>query len=625
MVSSAMTAPDIFTLSGCNAHTLSASLGDGLSIELPYFIPMEWVDGLSGSLTPDGKIATVWLAELNRLLTTSPNISASIPIVVYASFTEIEMMGMCSFSKEPGVIKELQKKNNDGINAKTVVSGVSQVVRALPVIGPIWGAIATIINTFAGDLAKPVNDAAPQLITATATPDSALCHGITQADEVSMYSQALVSQSKTFNGMLTSHITLNELARKPMLHLQYKFDGTNTSFALTATPQIKDYSDFRNMDWLWAISLAFRYWKGSIKYLIHFVLPSFQSFRAQITILDQLGVAVVSTGDLMNKIVNVQGETWVEVNVPYLRPVLWVVPAAEVPASAAVPKLVITQLTPIVGSSLPATPVCYINVYRAGGEDTAFRVLQHADDLISPEKEVVSQSLEVRFRKPFDGLVAGSNQSIEKGYVAPEIACSVSDCLKRASFTLSSSSTFSDTTAPFNFPPGTGNVNYGSIGLEPFQYFAAMFMFWRGSRIIRHYQTATIWGVQDRNKSLNWGDGAALHFPAGSAGTTFREALSVDYRSIYPYIPVFQPGIIIDYNSMVTVSMGPTVLPPFAEPVNSATIGGLTNISIAGGDDFMLIHPVPFFPVKFYPAITPEQQRVEAKMSIDKKPSSKQY
>jgi len=104
---------------------MSASTKDNLSIELPYWCPMEWVDIIGGSLVSDGRICTVWLSELNRLLTTSPSISASIPMVVYASFTEIEMMGATSTSKDPGVIKELQSKNKDGINAKTVVSGIS--------------------------------------------------------------------------------------------------------------------------------------------------------------------------------------------------------------------------------------------------------------------------------------------------------------------------------------------------------------------------------------------------------------------------------------------------------------------------------------------------------------------
>lgn len=608
-VSTAMAHPDLFTLSGCNAHTMSASTKDNLSIELPYWCPMEWVDNLGGALTPDGRICTVWLSELNRLLTTSPSISASIPMVVYASFTEIEMMGATSTSKDPGVIKELQNKNQNGINAKTVVSGISQVVRALPVIGPIWGAVATIINTFAGDLAKPVNDAVAQPVVSSASSDYALCHGITYADEVSMYSQALISQSMRFNGMLTSHMTLNELARKPMLHAQFKFDGTITAYALECSPQRSNYGDFRNIDWLWAVSLAFRYWKGAIKYSIHFVLPSFMSFKCQITQQDQLLLPITSTGDLMNKIIDVAGETWVDVEVPFLRPTIWVDPYLEGQAVfGACPQVNIVQLTAIVGSSLPATPVCYINVYRAGGEDTAFRGLQNAAHGLG-DIEAESTSLELRFTKPFPAMCESANQSIEKGYIANEIAATVSDCLKRASLTITGLAIgANDYSAPFNFPAGAGNINYSLIGLEPYQYFSSMFLFWRGSRIIRHSQATDFWGVKGATTTLNWGDGAAFYFPLGTAGVTNREGLCVNYTSIYPYIPVGQPAVTVDLYNYGPASQGPSVDLPLAKQVIGTNLSTASGIVVSAGDDFMLIHPVPFFPSKFYPTVSRQRE-----------------
>lgn len=605
-VSTAISTPDLFTLSGCNAHILSATTKDNLSIELPYFNPMEWVDILGGKLTPDGRVATGWLSELNTLLTTSSAISASIPMNVYASFTEIEMMGFSSHSKDPGVIKELQNKNQNGINAKTVVSGVSQIVRALPVVGPIWGAIATILNTFSGDLAKPVNDRVATPMYIPASSDSALCHGVALADEVSMYSQALISQTRSLNGMCTSHMTLNELARKPMLHLQYKFDGTNTSFGLTTTPQYQNYSDQRNIDWLWAISYAFKYWKGSIKYLIHFVLPSFQSFRAQITLLDQLNITPDSTGDLMNKIIDVAGETWIEVSVPFLRSTIWTDPYLESQATAgSCPVLQITQLTPIVGSSLPSTPVCYINVFRAGGEDTAFRCLQNAGHAV-PITMNNHCSLETKFKSTFDPIFPGAKQSIEKGYIAPEIAATVSDCLKRASATVFTSGGTIDNSAPFNFPAGTGNINYIHAGLEPYQYFSSMFMFWRGSRIVRNNQGTNLWGVLGSGvNAFTWGDGAAIYFPSGSAGLNYREAVCCDYRSMFPYVPVGQPGVPFDAHNFLVYSTGTSTLLPFQQPVVATnTWTAATTYTIAAGDDFMLLHPIPFFPTKFYPTVT---------------------
>jgi len=334
------------------------------------------------------------------------------------------------------------------------------------------------------------------------------------------------------------------------------------------------------------------------------------SFKCQLLQQDQLGVGITSTGELMNKILDVAGETWFDVEVPFLRQTIWADPYLEAQAApGSVPEIDIVQLTQIVGSSLPSTAVCYINVYRAGGEDTAFRALQHVTYGLGTVIEAESTSLELRFTKPFPAMVDNANQSIEKGYVANEIAATISDCLKRASIMFSGLSTAAyDYTAPFNFPAGTLNANYKTIGLEPYQYFASMFMFWRGSRIIRHSQATDFWGVMGATSTLNWGDGAAFYFPGGSAGLTNREGLCVNYSSIYPYIPVGQPGLTIDLHNYGPASQGPSVVLPLQKQVVGTNLLTATNLVISAGDDFMLIHPVPFFPAKFYPTVGEQRE-----------------
>jgi hypothetical protein len=576
------------TLSGCNAVVLAASTQESCTVKLPYLNNIDWMD--TSPFVGDGRIAILWILVLNPLLTTSPDMPASLPINVFASFKDIVLEGFISQAKNS---KEAVNKMKNGIDATSTVSTVSKILRKAPVIGPAYGAIADFLNVYSGDLEKPVAVTASTPIHAIYGA-GALAEGLDYVDPMSLYSNANLAQSKTFAGMETSHMTLNELAMKPILFFQVVMTSVSPSYNVRVTPDDVWAVLPQQSDYLRAVSHAFRYWRGSIKYLFHFCVPAFYSFRVQFSLNYDPLATPANVGDLMNKIIDIKGETWVPIVVPYLRPITWSEVLFDPPD--AIPLLTWALITPIVGSSLPATPIVYCNVFRAGGEDMCFSQLVNAQtgsESLSKEKDLYRNdpfvpqcSINDAFKKPFDGLMPGTTQSIEKGFCMPEMAVTVTDCCKRQANHVPIMSFLSYPTAC------TNTIATAYIEHQPLHYFGSFFQWWRGSRTMRHYQfpyTTNIWGLDNfRGTLLTYADGASQLFNAPTDAYLYHtEAIQLPYYCKVPWSPTLSPAHTTDLNSQIFPS-------DVRNPPSS-------NITLQAGDDFMYMHCIPFFLLDYEP------------------------
>jgi hypothetical protein len=595
-------APTLPQLSGMNASVLSASTQDSLSIEIPYLSPNAWMDVQAGVIALDDRHSTVFIKPLNALIATAVNMPNAVTITVFASFTDIQVSGFRSHMSSKRPNREAHQKQEKGIDEVRAIHKVSKLIREAPVSTAL-GMLAGLIDTYMGDLSKPNSQVAPQHLLASYGNSASLCRGLYHADQLSQYPNAELSQARVMGGMETSHMSINELARRPILYYSFAMTTLFSEFNFKVSPR---WLASNWNDWLSHTAYAFRYWRGSIKWSIHFCVPAFYSFRVRVTATVQTST-IDNYGDLASAIIDVKGETWFDFVVPFERAYDWASVTDEVPAD--VPEVTITRITDIQGSSAPSSPIVYVNIFRAGGEDISFAGLRGARDFVPPEKNRVKElvvdahvSLDDKFKRPFEGVIKGVNLSVEQGWVMPEMALSVSDCCKRASDHLTGGSILGGTasTYPCVFPEGGASLNYATIGREPLHYFGSVFWFWRGGRILTKYQSnAKIYLAQKVTTNPSWGDGAAHWYPnPNDASLKFAESVQIPYYFERPWHPIVAPGHRFTENYDVT-----------AGPLDLTGAGDGVPVTLSGADDFVLLHPVPFFPLDTYPAAQAEGKK----------------
>ena len=605
---------DTRTLSGCNAIVLSAGTQDSCTLTLPYQAPADWMAStIAVNATTDSRIARLFIRPINALTATSANIPLTVPVTVFASFTDIMIGGYCSQANftlpeedahsATGHNAEAEAKNKQGIDAKGAVSFGSKLLRKAPVVGPAYGMLADFINSVAGDLAKPLSQAADQPIVSTYSSSAALTHGLTVADQLTMYPDGKIVQSKIMGGMQTSHMTVSEMAQKPMLYRVDTLDSVTTYIEFRAVPfDVGNLSSATGIscDWLYYCAYAFRRWRGSIKYKVHVCVPAFYSFRLRITLIDQNGIAITDYGDLPARIVDVKGDTWVDFMVPYFRPYTWSNPRLETPSSNNFPKVRIELITPIVGSSAPSTPKVYLNTWRAGGEDTAFSGLLGARDGTITEQDAHC-SINNEFAKPFQGIIDGFQQSAENGFVVSEIAGTISDCVKRPASHIPIFSTNPTTsTFPVKCSGGVANANWGTVLREPFHYFSAPFLFWRGGRVLKRYQTSAKIALSGQGalSLASEGDGLTRWFASASdALLKYKESVQIPWISNVPWYPVDVANVPLHATCYKDSDASQQVYAPI-ELQGFAALSGpddYDTFSLQGADDYMLLAPYPFF------------------------------
>jgi hypothetical protein len=296
----------------------------------------------------------------------------------------------------------------------------------------------------------------------------------------------------------------------------------------------------------------------------------------------------------------------------------------------------IIKRRPILGSSAPSTPLIYCNLWRAGGEDTAFVGTQNPNNSMlpgGPSKKMKGQphcSIEQKFTKPFVNI-AGSLQSFERGDTAAEIVGTVADHMKRTSNVTAGYfvGTGLRQTMPFGFHPGTSptNKNYYTTGTEFFHYFSAFFLFWKGSRILRRWVDNTengnvligMAGFKDSGSQFS--DGVTLWSTSNVVPPQNRDAVQVHWQSCTPYDWVEQPGMNINpqaRNATGFCSSQPNDLTQeVPTPAND-----FTYLLLSAGDDFTLMYPIPFFPAVWYPNTTSATTGDTVKLSSTGSPPS---
>jgi hypothetical protein len=275
-----------------------------------------------------------------------------------------------------------------------------------------------------------------------------------------------------------------------MLAQTFTFTDTGDVTALMVHPIDPNV---QTMDYLKFTSLHFRYWRGSIKFLLSFYTSVFISARFKISVMFSSGGAPdPNDGDIVSEIIDVKGDTHHEVTIPYLWPTLWrpVTPVGIINY----PYLFIEPISPIVGSSVVTDPLVYLVVWRAAGEDfqlnqvVPFRsptegiekIVSHSASMHSAGAEktihksvdkVATCQMDPRaiFKRTFRPIINGCSFTKEFGVVSGEQVTSLKDLIRR--YVTNHDASFS------TYPVPDLNGPYHSL--------SRMFKYWRGSRRIK--------------------------------------------------------------------------------------------------------------------------------------------
>jgi hypothetical protein len=588
----------VYYLSGIENHVIiNASTQDSIKMTIPWLAPLDWFDSAYMSASSSTLCGSLYVYELNALVATSAGQTAAVPVNIFASFINPRVTGFTSDMNAQN--KEASTRSSSGLDAKTVVSTASKLLRKVPVVGSMYGMVADVVNAFAGDLSKPVIQAAPIPTYGDGNVNYNQADGLTIAKELTLYHNSQLNTSPVFENMLTQHMTVTEMAQRPMLYAMTSLSPTNSSINIPVvvnTNYLSTPSYIVNPmgDWLTFVARAHKYWRGSIKYMIHVNVPSFYSFRLRVTL--RYKNAYSNLGDLQSTVFDIKGETFVPISVPYLYSTMYRQPASET-LNQLHPWVSLTMETPIIGSASLGTPFAYINIYRSGGEDSQFAQLCTLSGAVSPlssspETTVNSDcSPFVEFKKPFKTLVDGVTQAIESRYTQTETTGTVADCMKRPSaFTPTSSYT------PLVWTYGTLNANFKVQAGQPFNYFASVFAFRRGG---------IVWGksletylvtkntLSGTSATSTLGDGVFFSTDQDAYMNFNNASVIVPYFCNIPWVPNEIPGY--NYCSEIRLDNQNSFVPSRLK--SSWIIDGFT--TIASADDTLFMFPVPNFPYYF--------------------------
>lgn len=569
--------PTVHQLSFCPNVVISASKQDSAIITIPWLAAVDYLRLTEAAPCELGGLF------INTLVDLVPPVGAtsSLQITVFAKFIDPEVTGYTKQSSNKHRFdSEAAKKDEQGIDAQSIVSSVSKIARKIPIVGDIWNPIADTLNSLSGDLSKPTSNQAYTKTIMNSQENYSFASGEFFGNPISLYPNAKMEQATTMYGMETSHMTVSQLAQRPSLYAGHAFNSVTPTWSVVVDPSIRDPT-IPGPNYFNFVMKAHARWRGSMKYLLYFCCNAFHACKVRISLAYGTRAGIARDEDIPYQIVDIKGDTWHQLTVPYLRQFAWTHQAETILA----PTLTVSLESPITGESLPATPTIFMIVFRAAGEDVQFSRLSNAHAAV-PSSEVRKASLKVpikqtsfqdRFKKTFEPIVQGCQFATEHGFVNSETTLTVSDCLKR----FGNAITRTHNGVEYHTLPEQTGGPLGSL-LEPYHYFGTLFKYFRGSRrIVRLSKTSGFWDVAII-RPYNSYIGDADFLVAGWGVVPFqtaltRDAFEIPWYSSIPYtandrISVAYPGYPDD-----------VILPSSAPSIDSSYL-------VCGGDDFVGLH-----------------------------------
>jgi len=622
-----------YVLSGFKPVVLSASTQDSCVIDLPYLNPVPWLSVLS--LGSSSAIGTIVVSELNELTSTSPSVPTSVELTVFASFTNprvaqynetvaAQSSRQSRFAVVPvpsGMLPlpdvtinnsvEVKKKNKDGVDSKGVqkiVGGVSEIIKMIPIVGDIYRPIANFISTYAKNLDMPTDTAVSTMVQQYPFQYQNNVRGLYQGDKFTMYPQSATSMDSF--AMESSEMSVTELAMVPMLAYQFTPTNQGDTFNIDVHPMDASMTTANfSCDYLAFVAGHFEYWRGSIKYMFHFISSAFYSARFQIAY--QLNAGSLIDANLPSQIIDVKGDTIVEITIPFLWNTYWR-KSGILGTANLLPTLQIRMITPIAGSSDPSTPFIYLNVWRSAGEDMQFALLKGSQSSLpwTPATSTKTTTITTgvtqpraqtsvcsRFQQKFAPINESAQFSSELGNCMPECALTVKDVLRRFSLLDPRNwQSAADFSYPYSLPFYSAN-----FFAEPFSAFSNIFLFWRGARrfrVLTNFCDKVVLNSLDASFTPTPGSGQVItNFNVTDPNNPFialknmappptKTEFEVPFFSEVPYLHIYRPVVPFSTTILYDLPVGITV-----NQYNSTLLP--PQLTWSAGDDFQYLYLIP--------------------------------
>lgn len=495
--------------SQCNPVLISAQQGSTVSIRMPWIHPEPWMQVDS----PLPELGTMVVHVLHQLTSVSVDPPADITVSVFARFIEPNVAGYApdvapastaaratlvpqssATATAPGVSKpkrehttkdvrevfamrkpgptmqqEAKAKSSSGI-ISSAIKGVASYAPMVAMVDPGLLPVA-LMGSFLADtigpifsaigLNKPNDLSIAHSSRATYGPSMTHGEGIDYATKLSLDPECAISTDVGLCGYENPQPTISEIITRPSLISTFSFNSVST-------PGTKIYDEPNmplgfvaatdtNVHNIVPTYAAYygnihSYWRGGLKYKFNFCTSSFVTTRVRICFEVEPVTSAIDAvaGDLVSMVVDISGDTTVEVMIPYLAKTWYtrcIPPRSRFSndPSYSAGHVTMYLVSPVVSVDSAANPPVYCSVWQSAAED--FRYFQLSNPMIPsfslkydndlPPPVVVKKKYSPQtditkdFSKPFKGLIEGVTLSAEAALVNGEDSSTLAQILHR--------------------------------------------------------------------------------------------------------------------------------------------------------------------------------------------------
>jgi hypothetical protein len=467
-------------------------------------------------------------------------------------------------------LKREVKEKQEFLGAKVLVEGASQVLRSVPYVGQYYGPLADVLNE--SNLSRPTYEEGTMPMMIAPNRHFALCDSVFLGEPVS--SQENINLNKMRYPGETNDMTVLELAMVPGMTGELTFSSSNLGSDIAlGNAEPRTVPSTSCVDYLALVSSAFTYWRGGVRLAFYFCCNSFISARFQLSYRDK-GPASLTNGNLIQQVLDVKGDTWHFITVPYISDLEWANTAETRPG------LIQITMTNLVTTEASVTPYVDLIIFRSAAPD--FQVALPRDVIRYND---AAQAMNVRelFIKEKFPIFQVKCEDICGTPQEPRIATQYGRCNPEKMYKISDLMKIPATTANGIYPEPQGSY-VGDPDVQNdrrfFAWFGGAFMYWRGSvrvgTAVRPYYTLR--AAADSTYDTYYSGIPSLSV-AGAAQSGWLADIPYYERTPYKGNPVYT-GRQETSNKFYTI----------ADSSGTAVV--------SAGDDFQMFHLVP-------PAFTP--------------------
>lgn len=556
-----------YHVSMMNPVILSASQQSEIDYECPYRDPKPSFLVKTTYTTADVSVCNFYIRTLTPLRMAS-GVTDTLKVDVYVSLLNPLAYGYKDQAQSATYkLEEERKKKIPDVGMKTLVQEASAIVRSIPYVGQIYGPVADMLNETT--LSKPNLLAAPNYMSPRWAPYATNCDSVFMGQPVCPQVAAKINRYG-YPGH-SSRMSVTQMAMVPGLNALESFVAvgnsveipTNPAFWAASEPGTEDTRDYLSL-----VTQIHRYWRGSTRLAIYFACNSFTSARFQLTFANS-GLGTINSGSLIQQVLDVKGDTWHYVTLPYIANDYWQeVNENEINYSTASLILTLTKLATI---NTAATTTIDVAIFRAAGPDFQVALPGEMKVLDDVPQSSLTDLFENKTFEPFQVNCRDACGEPHK----PQIAVEFGRCNPEKTYRV-----IDECRIPIarvngvdDLPQPPRCTSAFGVTRNPFRVLASCFAFWRGT--IRYAHLTPMWWPL-RSDTGNYGQGPCV-------GYTELTLTASDLQLEIPYYEK-NPYLVTQAHSNGTSNTTNNTLPT----VNDGMRGVLS-----AGDDFEMLHLIP--------------------------------